>query len=86
MTTVRHLTLAFLWVSVLTPAVCFSDNAFLKEMPKEGAIRFGKIVHVDVKFGPRISEAMDIVHVFSTRRAELQQMPRSQGTSLSVDA
>lgn len=26
------------------------------------------------KFGSRISEATDVVHVFSTRRAELQQM------------
>lgn len=47
MTNVRHLTLAFLWMGVLMPAVCFSENVFLKEMPKDGDIRFGKIVYVD---------------------------------------
>lgn len=47
MTTVRHLTVAFLWVGVFTPAVCFSENVYLKEMPKEGDVPFGKIVYVD---------------------------------------
>lgn len=47
MTTVRHLTTAILWVGLLAPGVSFSDNVYLKKMPKEGDIPFGKIVYVD---------------------------------------
>lgn len=47
MRTVRHLTMAFLWVGLLTPGVCFSENVYLTKMPKGGDIPFGKIVYVD---------------------------------------
>lgn len=47
MTTVRQLTTTFLWVGLLAPGVCFADNVYLKKMPKEGDIPFGKIVYVD---------------------------------------
>ena len=47
MLTARHLRLALFCISALTPAVCFAENAFLKQMPKDGDVRFGKIVYVD---------------------------------------
>ncbi len=46
MKTLRHMTFA-LCAGLLTPAVCLSENVYLKKMPKGGDIRYGKIVYVD---------------------------------------
>lgn len=47
MKTARHLTAGLLLLGLLTPGVCFSENVYLKKMPKGGDIPLGKIVYVD---------------------------------------
>ncbi len=47
MTTVGQRMLVFLCAGVLAPAVCLSENVYLKKMPKGGDIPYGKIVYVD---------------------------------------
>ena len=44
---VQHFIVAFALVAVLLPGVCCSEDAYLKEMPKEGEIPYGKVVYVD---------------------------------------
>ena len=34
-------------IGLVMPPVCSSETVYLKEMPKEGDIPFGKIVYVD---------------------------------------
>ena len=50
---VRPLLVAFLCIGLSTPAVCFSENVYQKEMPKEDDIPFGKIVYVDAGRCPK---------------------------------
>ena len=50
----RRLTAIFAIVGAVMPAVCFSEIVYLKEMPKEGDVPFGKIVYVDDRKCPRV--------------------------------
>ena len=49
----RRLTAIFAIVGAVMPAVCFSAIVYLKEMPKEGDVPFGKIVYVDDRKCPK---------------------------------
>ena len=44
--TARPLLVAFVWIGAFTSTVCLSAE-YLKEMPKDGDIPFGKVVYVD---------------------------------------
>ena len=46
MTSVRPLTIVFL-LAALSPAVCLSDDGYLKKMPEQGELPYGKVVYVD---------------------------------------
>lgn len=47
MNPVRPTIAVFLFVGAVMPAVCLSQDVYLKEMPKGGDIPFGKVVYVD---------------------------------------
>ena len=40
-------------IGLVMPTVCFSEIVYLKEMPKEGDVPFGKIVYVDDRKCPK---------------------------------
>lgn len=47
MNPVRPTIAVFLFVGAVMPAVCLSQDVYLKEMPEGGDIPFGKVVYVD---------------------------------------
>ena len=53
MTVVRGLLAVFTLIGAVIPVVGFSETVYLKEMPKEGDIPFGKIVYVDDRKCPK---------------------------------
>ena len=46
MRSVRYVTITFL-LGALNPAVCLSEDGYLKKMPERGEIPYGKVVYVD---------------------------------------